>query len=159
MDTFAGSDYDTVIRVMDSCDSEIACDDDGIEWVTYPGGFVSAVEIEATEGTMLGIVVDAFSYSTTAGAYTLTITEGNCPGPGATCALDDGTDGVYDCDGVCVADTRGDGTCDAALECGDLGWDGMTAGTCGWRRLRLLRLEWCRAWRDRLHSCQPASYW
>ena len=101
-----------------------SADDDGIEWVTYPGGFVSAVEIEATEGYMLGIVVDAFSYSTTAGAYTLTITEGNCPGPGATCALDDGTDGVYDCDGVCVADTRGDGTCDAALECGDLGWDG-----------------------------------
>ena len=124
MDTFDGSAYDTVVRVMDSCDSEIACDDDGSEWVTYPSDFTSAVEIEATEGSTLGIVIDAYSSSTTAGAYTLTITEGNCPGPGATCALDDGSDGIYDCDGVCIADSRGDGTCDPALECVELEWDG-----------------------------------
>ena len=61
MDTFGGSDYDTVIRVMDSCDSEIACDDDGSEWITYPSDLTSAVEFEATEGSTLGIVVDAYS--------------------------------------------------------------------------------------------------
>jgi hypothetical protein len=59
--------------------------------------------------------------------------EGDCIGPGDECLMEDGTDGVFDCEDNCVADTLGDGSCDLAFECMDAGWDGgdCSAPSCG----------------------------
>ena len=70
------------------------------------------------------LVVDNYSSSTLASTYVLNITEGACPGPGAVCTLEDGTEGTYDCEGVCAADTSGDGTCDAGMFCDEFALDG-----------------------------------
>jgi hypothetical protein len=50
---------------------------------------------------------------------------GDCdPGPGAWCAMEDASDGILGCDATtCVADTVGDATCDADLDCSELDFD------------------------------------
>jgi hypothetical protein len=50
---------------------------------------------------------------------------GDCIAPGDACTTDGGDDGIFACDDMtCVIDTMGDGTCDDALDCGDLSYDG-----------------------------------
>ena len=58
-DTF-GSGFDTVLRVMDTdCSTELFCDDDGIEWITYESGSLdSMVEATLIEGETVVLVVD-----------------------------------------------------------------------------------------------------
>jgi len=81
-------------------------------------------EAEMTDGESVVLVVDSFSSYTTPSTYSVTITEGNCPGAGATCVTEDGTDGVYDCDGICGADGSGDDSCDTAFYCEEFEFDG-----------------------------------
>lgn len=63
----AGSGFDTLLYVTDGCGgAELACDDDGA------GSLQSRVEVEATAGQSLVIVVDGFG-SGDAGAFVLNI--------------------------------------------------------------------------------------
>ena len=71
--------YDTVIRIFDgTCSEEYTCDDDGSEWASYPGGFVSKLQYEATAAETVVIMMDAYSSSTSTSSYVLNIVEGAC---------------------------------------------------------------------------------
>jgi hypothetical protein len=45
------------------------------------------------------------------------------PDFGAACDLEDGDIGIYDCDGGCSPESRGDGSCDTHFDCADAEYD------------------------------------
>jgi hypothetical protein len=55
---------------------------------------------------------------------------GDCLDVMGACAMEDGADGVYDCDKACLADTTADGACDTAFDCMDAGYDGGDCAGC-----------------------------
>ncbi len=63
----AGSDYDTVLYVLEGCADEIACNDDG------GAGLTSALRMRASAGVLYAVVVDG--YRDAEGAFVLTISE------------------------------------------------------------------------------------
>ena len=49
---------------------------------------------------------------------------GDCLESGDACTLEDGSDGVYDCDLTCAADASADGECDEGFNCEAFDYDG-----------------------------------
>ncbi len=87
----AGSVYDTVLYVRAGCDdpdSEIACNDDN-RGIT--GGTQSALTIDAEADTDYYVFVDGFAGfgAVSRGAYTLSVTPGECEAPAIGCEGDD----------------------------------------------------------------------
>ncbi len=78
VDTY-GSGFDTVIRLFDAtCSTELSCDDDGSEWDSYPGGYVSKLEFTATAAESIVLMVDSYASYTVPSSWVLTISEGSC---------------------------------------------------------------------------------
>ncbi len=66
-----GSDYDTLLYVLDGCGGdELGCNDDA-------SGLASAIEVDATAGQVLAIVIDGYDAGSI-GTYTLSITQPLC---------------------------------------------------------------------------------
>ena len=101
----AGSAYDTVLYVRTGCDdpdSEVACNDDNRN---ITGGTQSALTLDVEAGTDYYVFVDGYGGfgAVSRGAYTLSVTPGECEAPALGCEVDDDCLGRDRCvEGECV---------------------------------------------------------